>query len=144
MTPTDQNKELVRRFVRLGNDRDFDALGEIVAPDFVRHCPATPDVDVRSFDDFRRFLEVDAATFPDSRVTMHELVAEGDLVAFWATYEGTQEGPMGPFPASGKRMAVEFGGVFRVEGGKIAHLRLTWDNLSALAQLGHFAPPDAW
>ena len=142
MTNTEANKELVRRFVRLGNDRDLDGLGEIVAPDFARHCPATPDVDVRSFDDFRRFLEVDSATFPDSTVTMHELVAEGDLVAFWATYAGTQEGPMGPFPPSGRRMEVDFGGVFRIESGKIVHLRLTWDNVSALTQLGHFPPPD--
>ena len=140
MTSTVENKDLVRRFVRAGNDRDFDALGAIIAPDVVRHCPATPDVDVRSLEEFRRFLELDAATFPDNRVTIHELVAEGDLVAFWATYAGTQEGPMGPFPPSGRRMEVEFGGVFRIENGKIAHVSLTWDNLSALTQLGHFPP----
>lgn len=142
MDTVDRNKELIRRFVRAGNDRDFEALEAIVHPAFERHCPATPDVEVRSFEDFRRFLERDAQAFPDSRVTLHELVAEGDLVAFWATYAGTQEGPMGPFPASGERLEIEFAGIFTIRDDRITHLRLTWDNLSALARLGHLPPPD--
>ncbi len=44
---------------------------------------------------------------------------------------------MGPFPASGKRMSVEFSGVFRIEDGRIAELRLVWDNVYVLRQLGH-------
>lgn len=142
MQGTDRNKELIRRFVKAGNDRDFETLETIVHPAFERHCPATPDVEVRSFDDFRRFLEMDARTFPDSRVTLHELVAEDDRVAFWATYAGTQEGPMGPFPASGKRAEIEFAGVFTIRDDRITRLRLTWDNLSALVQLGHVPPPN--
>jgi predicted ester cyclase len=70
------------------------------------------------------------------------MLAEGDLVAIWATYEGTQRGQMGPFPPSGKKMRVDFGAILRVENGKIAELWVTWDNMAALAQLGHLpAPP---
>jgi len=36
--------------------------------------------------------------FPDSIQTPKHLLADGDLVAVWATYEGTQRGQMGPFP----------------------------------------------
>ena len=140
MEPGERNKQIVRRFVEAGNARDFAALQTIVSPDFVRHCPATPDVEVRSFEDFRRFLEQDATIFPDSRVTLDTLVAEGDAVAFWAAYTGTQRGPMGPFPPTGKRMTCEFSGIFRIEQGKIAHVRLTWDNVAVLVQLGHFPP----
>jgi steroid delta-isomerase-like uncharacterized protein len=139
MTGIEHNKQIVRRFVEAGNRRDYDALEAIVAPDFVRHCPATPAVDVRSFDDFRDFLESDARTFPDAQVSLDWLVAEGDRVAFWATYSGTQDGPMGPFPASGKRVACEFAGIFRIEDDRITHVRLTWDNVSLLSQLGHIA-----
>ena len=42
------------------------------------------------------------------------------MVTAWATYEGTQAGPLGPFPASGKKMQVEFAAVFRVENGRLA------------------------
>ena len=36
---------------------------------------------------------------------------------------------------------VEVAGVFRISRGRITDLRLTWDNLGLLAQLGHVAPP---
>lgn len=137
----EQNKALVRRFGEAMNARQLDLLDEIVAPDFVRHCQATPGVDVRSLQAFKAFLRDDTATFPDSVQTLRHVVAEGDLVAVWVTYEGTQRGPMGPFPASGKRMRLDFGAFFRVEGGKLAEMWVTWDNMAALAQLGHLPPP---
>lgn len=137
MSSVEENKAIVRRFVEASNAHDYEALDEVIAPDFVRLCPATPDVVVRSRDDFRRFLAADAETFPDGQVQLDTLVAEGDRVAFWATYAGTQEGAMGPFPASGKRMSVEFAGVFRIEDGRLAELRLVWENVSVLKQLGH-------
>lgn len=141
MSSIGENKSIVRRFVEAANARDYGALAAIVSPTFERQCPATPDVVVRSFDDFRRFLEQEGETFPDSRVTLDTLVAEGDLVAFWATYTATQSGPFGPFPATGKRFECEFGGIFRIEQQRISQLRLTWDNMGILTKLGHVQPP---
>lgn len=138
-TSSKENKVLARRFGEAMNARQFDLLDELVAPGFVRHCQATPEVDVRSLPGFKDFLRRDAAVFPDSIQTLKHIVAEGDLVAIWATYEGTQRGQMGPFPPSGKKMLLDFGAVLRVEDGKIAELWVTWDNMAALAQLGHLA-----
>jgi steroid delta-isomerase-like uncharacterized protein len=139
-TTSEENKVLVRRFGEAMNTRQFDLLDELVAAGFVRHCQATPEVDVRSLQGFKDFLRQDAAVFPDSVQTLQHIVAEGDLVAIWATYSGTQRGQMGPFPPSGKKMQLDFGAVLRVEDGKIAELWVTWDNMAALAQLGHLAP----
>ncbi|MGB5302463.1 MAG: ester cyclase, partial [Gemmatimonadota bacterium] len=50
-------------------------------------------------------------------------------------------GQMGPFPPSGKQLELPFIGLLRVENGKIAEIWVEWDNLNALAQLGHFPPP---
>lgn len=141
MSPgSDENKALVRRFGEAMNARRPDLLDDIVARDFVRHCQATPQVDVRSLQEFKEFLKQDAAVFPDSVQTLRHQVAEGDLVAVWVTYEGTQKGPMGPFPASGKRMQLDFAAFLRVQDGKIAEMWVTWDNMAALAQLGHLPP----
>lgn len=93
-----------------------------------------------SFEDFKNYLRQDAATFPDSRMTIDHVVAEGIFVAFHGTYVATQKGPMGPFPSSNKQMSVEIAGVQRFENGKIAAMRVTWDNLAAVAQLGYFPP----
>lgn len=132
--------ELVRRFGEAMNGRRLDLLDDIVAPDFVRHCQATPQIEVRSLEAFKEYLRQDFAAFPDSVQTLELQVAEGDLIALWLTYDGTQKAPMGPFPASGKKMHLEFGAFLRVRSGKIAEMWVTWDNMAALAQLGHLGP----
>ena len=47
---TAECKILVRRFEEAMNMRQLDALDEVVAPNFVRHCQATPNLDVRSLE----------------------------------------------------------------------------------------------
>ncbi|MGD8816913.1 MAG: ester cyclase [Acidobacteriota bacterium] len=131
------NKDLVMRFVRANNDGDMDALDELLARDFKRHCPATPGVEVNCPDDFKAFLQRTLIETPDAHVEAHHVVAEGDMVALWSTFSGTQEGQMGPFPPTGKKFTADFGAFFRIEGERIAELWVTWDNLDGLAQLGH-------
>ena len=136
-TTTEQNKAVIRRFFEAWNSRQPEAFDELVAPDVVRHCQATPGLDVGSLDQLKEFLRLDTEVFPDSVQTVKHLVAEGNLVAVWTTYEGTQQGPIGPFPPSGARAQFDFGAAFRMEGGKIAEWWVTWDNMTVLRQLGH-------
>ncbi len=131
------NKALVRRFGEAMNTRRLELLDDILAPDFARHCQATPQVRVTNREEFKDFLRQDLATFPDSVQTPVHLAAEGDLVAAWLTYEGTQLGPMGPFPASRKKMRLDCGAFIRIENERIAEMWVTWDNVAALMQLGH-------
>jgi steroid delta-isomerase-like uncharacterized protein len=123
------------------NDRDLERLDALIADDVVRHSQATPEVEVRSLDDFKQFLRSDFAMVPDSRIDCPMVIAQGDLVASWCTYEGTQEGAMGPFPPSGRQMRLDFSGFLRFQDGQIAEMWVTWDNLAALSQLGHYPPP---
>ena len=58
------------------------------------------------------------------------MVAEGDLVGVWATYEGTQQGPIGPLPASDGKTRFDFGAMFRMADSKIAEWWVTWDNMT--------------
>ncbi len=109
LTTSDENKILVRRFEEAMNAPQLDALDEVVAPNFVRHCRATPNLDVRSLEEFKDFLRQDVAVFPDNTQTFTHVIAEGAMVATWATYEGTQLGQMGPFPPSGKKVQFDFG-----------------------------------
>jgi predicted ester cyclase len=115
-TTTEQNKAVIRHFFDAWNRRQPDAFDDLIAPDVVRHCEATPGLEARSLDQVKEFLRQDTAIFPDSVQTIKLLLAEGDLVAAWTTYEGTQQGPMGPFPPSGRRAQFDFGAVFRIAG----------------------------
>lgn len=143
MTDPAQIRDLFRRFEDAMNSRELDRLDDIVADDFVRHCEATPDFDVRSREDFKEFLRQNTESFPDNVQTFVQVVVEGDRAGIWTTYEGTQTGPLGPFPPSGRKARFDFGGIARVQDGKLAELWVTWDNVAVLGQLGHLPAPEA-
>ena len=135
------NKAVVERFAEAMNNQDFDSLDDLVAPDLVRHSQATPELNIRSLEQFKQFLQQNRETLPDAHQEINTMIAEGDKVAVYVTLTGTQEGPMGPFPATGKPMSSQFLGMLRLEEGKIAEMWVEWDNLAILTQLGHFPRP---
>jgi len=137
-----QNIQVVRAMAAAINDRNLDALSDFVAQDVVRHSGATPGVVVTNISEFRTFLENDFATVPDSVQEIDIIFGNGDYVAMYARYIGTQTGPMGPFPASNNRLELPFIGILRLEKGKVAEIWVEWDNLNALTQLGHSPPPE--
>jgi len=138
----DKNKEIAQKMIDAINDRDYDLLDEVIAPDLVRHCQATPNVNIKSLAEFKEFLNGDAKVFPDSHISTEMLIAEGDKVAGYFTYSGTQKGAMGPFPATGKKADLKYLGILRFEDGKIVEMWVEWDNMAFLTQLGHFPPPE--
>lgn len=135
------NKELVNRFGELLNAADWEGLSEVVAEDFVRHSDATPGPPITSREAFIELQKSFLASMPDQRVTMLQMVAEGDSVAVLATYSGTQTGAMGELPPTGEYAEVHFLALFRIGDGMIAELWVEWDNLAILQQLGLFSPP---
>lgn len=140
---TEANKATVRQMIEAMNARDFDALDGLVAGNIQRHSAATPGVVVENLGQFKDFLRQDLAAIPDASQEVRLMVAEGDLVALFGTYRGTQRGQMGPFPPSDRVMEIPFVAFLRLADGKIAEMWVEWDNVNALVQLGHFPPPPA-
>ncbi len=134
------NKNLIRQFTEAANAADWDGVAAVVADGFVRHSAATPGPQVTSRDAFIQLQKSFVASIPDQHVTIQELIAEGNRVAVLATYSGTQTGPMGEFPATGRAFESPFLAIFRIEGGQIAELWVEWDNVYMLTQLGLFPP----
>lgn len=137
-----RNREVVKRFVEISNDADWDQLADVMTADFRRHSAATAGEPVRSLEEFITLQRGFMATFPDQHVRLDHMIAEGDYVAVRATYTGTQSGPMGKFPASGKKVDGPFIAFFRLESGKIAELWVEWDNVAMLTQLGMLPPAE--
>ena len=135
-----KNKEIVKRSFEVVGNGDYDGMDAYIAQNYVRHCQATPDLVIESLDAFKEFIRLDRSAVPDQELHVKMLIAEGDLVAFWCTYTGTQTGDMGPFPATGKSANLDFAGVHRLENGKVVETWVTWDNVTILGQLGHFPP----
>jgi predicted ester cyclase len=133
------HKELIRRLESAMNRRALAELDAFMAPDFTRICEATPDLDIHDLEGFKTFLADYAVAFPDNIQTFTHVAADGDLIGVYATYEGTHLGPLGPVPATGKRVEFDFAGMFTVRDDKLAEFRVTWDNQTILGQLGLLA-----
>ncbi len=121
-------------FVRAVNDQDWSAVEALVAPGFVRHSDAGGAVNGR--DELVAFLQGECATFPDAHEEVGTVIAEGDLVAARHVFTGTQDGPLGDHPPTGRRMQAHYLAMYRVVDGRIVEAWAEWDNLAGQAQLG--------
>lgn len=134
---SESNKALVRRFTEAVNGQDWPRLRELVTDGFTRHSTAAGEPGIRSRQDLVDFLEGEYRTFPDAKEDIEDLVAEGDRVAARHRFRGTQKGPLGPHPASGRVLDATYLAIYRIEDGRIAESWAEWDNLAGLRQLGH-------
>lgn len=73
--------------------------------------------------------------FPDGRFEPFEIVAAGDRVAVRSRLVGTQSGPFGPLPASGRVIDIAFFDLYRVAGGRIAEHWHVFDEAGLMRQL---------
>jgi predicted ester cyclase len=144
MTMTDDdsrlaaNKAVVRQVLQRVSAGDVDGFVGALAPNYVRHCQAMPPPlqEIRGPAAMREWLLGSIVTFPDYHEEIEALVAEGDFVAWRSVGTGTQLGPMGPFPPTGRRMSIVIIGMHRFENGRIAETWTSWDNMTAARQLG--------
>jgi steroid delta-isomerase-like uncharacterized protein len=86
---------------------------------------------------FRAFRDA----FPDIAATLHEVVAQDDLVAARYTLEGTHRGPFAGVPATGRRVTLSGIAIFRLAAGRIAEGRGCADFYGLLQQLGALPVP---
>ena len=137
----ENNKAAVTAFVQAISGQEWATLDALVADDVVRRSRTYGQPELRGRRQLVEFLKNESMTFPDAHQRILYLVAEEDRVAAALQFTGTQKGPMGPFPASGRRIEANFLAMFRLKDGRIAEVWVEWDNLSALLQLGHLTLP---
>lgn len=112
-------------------------LDEIVAPDFASDAVSA----VRGAEAVKAIVLPVREAFPDLHHTIHELVAEDDLVAVRWTMKGTHRGAFSGLPATGKPVAFSAISIYRFKDGKIAELWAQVDRLGLLQQLGAVPQP---
>ena len=129
---SEENKALVRRAWELADNPDI--LEEVYAPDLVWH---EPDQEIRGLEQAKKFVSAYKTAFPDLKITVEDVIAEGDKVVSRVTIRGTHQGETEEFgPPTGRQF--EGGGITisRIEGGKIVEDWDSYDNLTTLQQLG--------
>ena len=133
-------KRVLEQAIEFWNTGDRDAWAALYDEDVTWEAPG--DARISGLADLKvKYFDAHVEAAPDRISRVLALVAEGDLVVEEARYTGTHTGtfrsPDGlEIPATGKKMDFGFTAVFRVENGKITSIRLYYDQLELLTQLG--------
>lgn len=135
----DEKVEIARVFYDSWNAREFDRAAELMHDDGEIVIVGSGER-MQGPDGSRRFSEMWANGFPDGRVEIMSIVAEGDKVVVEftgrGTHTGTLESATGSIPATGKQVTLELCDVWELRDGKVRSLRTYFDSGSLLAQLG--------
>jgi predicted ester cyclase len=109
------NKALLRRYkVGILNSRDVDALGEVAAVDYLDHA-AFPGQAPGLVGLKQRITTLIQALNPFW--TIHDVVAEGDMVVLRWSHSGTHVGEFMGVPATGRRFVSRGIDMYRVRDG---------------------------
>jgi hypothetical protein len=106
LDPTPSPTEVPERFgEEVLNDKNFSAIDEIAADDYVEPDPRPGQAPGR--DGLKAFLETKLfPAFPDGQWIDEEQGAEGDKVVTRFTFYGTHQGTFMGIPPTGRRVAV--------------------------------------
>jgi predicted ester cyclase len=128
-------KEMVRSYYEdvVGAGR-LELLDELFDPDYQEH--ETFPTGGNGLPAFKRWLAAIAAAFPDREVTLHAMVAEGDLVAARWSSRATHSGQLAHIPPTGRQLTITGTGFFRFADDKIVERWSEEDRWGMFEQLG--------
>jgi steroid delta-isomerase-like uncharacterized protein len=112
-----QNKTIARNFVEeIFNARKTEMVKNFVTPDIIYHGMAE---EVRSLEEFKRWVAEDLSAFPDMKVTILDDFGEQNKVAIRWILKATHEKDFADFPATHKKFETRGIDIFHFEGDKI-------------------------
>jgi len=131
----EENKALVRSYIEeVWDKKNSAALDKFLAVNYQRHT--SPNATPLNRDGQKHRLDGIRAAFPDITLTLEEIFAEGDLVAFRSTIRGTHQKIFQGIAPTGRKVTVSLLDIVRVEDRKIVEHWGGPDFLDWLQQLG--------
>jgi predicted ester cyclase len=139
----ERNKAVVYELTeQVWNRRALDRIPEFYAPEYVAdYRPYAPVREGHAA--IRGMVERAWEAFPDYHEELHEIIAEGSFVVARFTISGTQAGPWGVLPPTGRTVSFDEIVILELRDGKVVRQRGIPDNLTALRQLGVLPAPPA-
>jgi steroid delta-isomerase-like uncharacterized protein len=134
MSSEQKNTTIVRRFVEESWKGNLDVVDELIARDYVGHDPANPEP-VHGPEGVKAFISTYRAAFPDTRTTVEDQLAQGDLVATRWTARGTQKGELMGIEPTGNQVTVTGLTISRLVDGKLIEQFHNWDTFGLMRQL---------
>jgi steroid delta-isomerase-like uncharacterized protein len=134
------NKALVREYLDAFNDRDRDAMADLLANDVVEHGAHE---ELHGVDEIAAFLDAHFETFPDYSGSAEAIIAEDDLVTVRYTVRGTHTGEYRDIEPTGNKAEWSGLAMYRIEDDRIAEMWIEEDRLGLLETLEEVQPEHA-
>jgi steroid delta-isomerase-like uncharacterized protein len=136
----EENKAVVRRFIEeIFVKGNVGAVDKLAAADFTpRSWPSVSP----GLENLKEAVARVSASLSDVRMTIEDMIAEGDRVAVRLTAHALPTGNFMGMPATGKAYTIPEIHIFRVAAGKVAEHWLQADYLGMMQQLGLMPTPE--
>jgi steroid delta-isomerase-like uncharacterized protein len=142
VTMPEERKAVVRRFLSEAFERgNLGAVDELIADNFVDHTPPPKVPDNKA--GLKQTVRMFRSAFPDIRLTIEDMIEEGNKVAVRLVTHGTHKGELMGIAPTGRTISVNEEHFMRFADGKIAEHWGVEDNLAMMQQLGVVHAPQA-
>mgnify|MGYP006298187043 CR=1 FL=1 len=133
-TTAEENKRIARRILEeLVDEGNLDAIDELYHEDAVEH---TPMGDFSGHESIKDGFEMTRSAFSDYRVSVEDMIAEGDTVAVRLAERGTHDGEFMGIEPTGNEFEHQTMAFLRLDDGKVAEWWIQPDNFGLMRQLG--------
>ena len=141
----DEARGVLEQAIDYWNAGDRDAWAKLYADDVVYEAPGGQRISGLA-DLEEKYFDALLTAAPDRSSRDVELLVDGEYVVEQARYVGTHTGPLrtpegGEVPPTGKQFDFPFVGIFQVQDGKIRSIRIYYDQIELLSQLGLMPSP---
>jgi steroid delta-isomerase-like uncharacterized protein len=131
MDSIEANKLLVRRFFAAVENGDFAVFDEVVAENYDDHLPGQSP----GRETLKHYFQGLRAAFPDIRLPISQLIAEGDRVAVLNAVQGTHRGEFLGIAPTGRTVDAPAFQMYRIQDGQLAEHWEVADFATLLKQL---------
>jgi steroid delta-isomerase-like uncharacterized protein len=126
--------EIITHFEHAFRAGDQAAIDELCDPGLVDHNPA-PGYEP-TLAGFKQKIAGFAATFPDLKEDLQDIIASGGTVATRWVLTGSQQREFMGIPATGQAIRVEGMNFYRLAGGRVTDIWTQFDGVGLMQQLG--------
>jgi steroid delta-isomerase-like uncharacterized protein len=128
------NKKLVNRlFSEAMNERKFEILNELIHSEYINH---TFPGDASGPEGLKNILGMFDAAFPDMKITVEDIIEDGNKLATYGYWRGTHKGNFQGVSGTGKNVKVDYIDIWKIKDGKLHENWVQMDIAGLLHQLG--------
>lgn len=118
--------------------RGWDACKAFCSPDATFSSQTSALAAISTLEDYCEWMKNLFTPIPDGHYELKFFAADAEdrTVAAFAIFHGTQTGPGGPVPATGKAISADYVYHMVFDGGRIRHMTKIWNDAISMQQLG--------